>query len=120
MIEHKIHIFESLRLDVQKKGDTLVVQWLGKSTAREPILFLEPFFKKMLLSQETTFEMDFKNLTLLNSSTITPIVKLLIAVNNSNKKILVKYDTNKKWQELNFSALMIFQKNDGKVQIIAE
>ena len=53
----------------------------------------------------------------MNSSSITPIIKILERAKNSMVHICVLYNNTLKWQELIFSALEIFQTKDARIDI---
>jgi hypothetical protein len=115
-------IFEDglLKLEVMENSDSINVDWKGKSTERNPGSFLTPILLKVLKNSSDTNKrivMDFRNLQYMNSSTITPIIKILERAKKSNKRLTVLYDKSLKWQELNFSAIEIFQTKDLRIQI---
>ncbi len=115
-------IFENglLKLEVMENSDSISVGWKGKSTERNPGSFLTPILLKILKNSSDTNKhivLDFRNLQYMNSSTITPIIKILERAKRSNKRLMVLYDKSLKWQELNFSAIEIFQTKDQRIQI---
>jgi hypothetical protein len=61
--------------------------------------------------------MDFQKLEYMNSSTITPVIRILHEAKKNGSKVHVIYQKGLKWQELSFSALTIFQTDDGRIQI---
>jgi hypothetical protein len=61
--------------------------------------------------------MDFQRMSYMNSSTITPIIKILERAKNGMTKITIFYQKSLKWQELNFSALEIFKTKDNRLEI---
>jgi hypothetical protein len=116
------HVFENgqLKLEVVENFETIHVDWKGKSTERNPGAFLTPILLTILKDgsdSDKRIVMDFRNLQYMNSSTITPIIKVLERVRKSNKHLTVLYDKSLKWQELNFSAIEIFQTKDQRIQI---
>ena len=115
-------VFENglLRLEVVENSDAISVDWQGKSTERNPGSFLTPILLKILKNSSDTNKriiLDFRNLQYMNSSTITPIIKILERAKKSNKYLTVIYNRSLKWQELNFSAIEIFQTKDERIQI---
>ena len=115
-------IFENglLKLEVVENSDAISVDWQGKSTERNPGAFLTPILLKILKNSSDTNKriiLDFRNLQYMNSSTITPIIKILERAKKSNKYLTVLYNKSLKWQELNFSAIEIFQTKDQRIQI---
>ena len=119
---NKKNVFENgqLKLEVLENFETIHVDWIGKSTERNPGAFLTPILLKILKDGSDSNKrivMDFRNLQYMNSSTITPIIKVLERAGKSNKHLTVLYDKSLKWQELNFSAIEIFQTKDQRIQI---
>jgi hypothetical protein len=53
----------------------------------------------------------------MNSSTITPIIKILERAKKGKMNVTIQYDKLLKWQDLSFSALKIFQTKDKRVEI---
>jgi hypothetical protein len=116
-------VFESglLKLEVTENSDAINVDWKGKSADRNPSSFLTPILLKILKDSSDTNKgivLDFRNLQYMNSSTITPIIKILKRSGKSNKQLTLLYNKNLKWQELNFSAIEIFQTKDKRIRII--
>ena len=115
-------IFEDglLKLEVMENSDSISVDWKGKSTERNPGSFLTPILLQVLKNSSDpnrNIVLDFRNLQYMNSSTITPIIKILERAKRSKKHLTVIYDKSLKWQELNFSALEVFQTKDRRIQI---
>ena len=61
--------------------------------------------------------LDFCNIEYMNSSTITPIIKILERAKRSKVSATVIYLGALKWQHLIFSALEIFQTKDKRIVI---
>ena len=110
----------NLTLEVEDDGHTMRVGWLGKSTARDPGAFIAPLLSKALAharSVKRPLIMDFTRLEYMNSSTITPIIRILDEAKRTGLTVTVMYRQSLKWQELSFSALEIFQTQDGRIEI---
>jgi len=115
-------IFESslLKITLQENDEQINVKWNGKSVDRDPSTFLTPILLNVLESStrdEKAIELDFRELEYLNSSTITPIIKILERAKRGNNYLTIIYKKSLKWQDLSFSALEIFQTQDGRVAI---
>ena len=109
-----------LSIEVIEHATTINVKWEGKSIDREPTKFISPILVKVLamasaLNKRIT--MDFQNLSYMNSSTITPIIKILDRDKNGMTKITITYQKALKWQELNFTALEVFRTEDNRLEI---
>lgn len=89
-----------------EKGSTPVMLWLGISNAREPALAINPFvdgFLRDLKSREII--VDFRKLEYMNSSTVTPIIRLIRELDKKNIKTTIIYKRISKWQQASFKAL---------------
>lgn len=109
-----------LSIEVCETDASIDVKWLGKSVDRQPSKFISPILVKVLNMAATTNKriiLDFRELDYMNSSTITPIIKVLERAKNGMTQITILYKQSLKWQELNFSALEIFGTNDDRLKI---
>ena len=109
-----------LSIEVGETDTSIDVKWLGKSVDRQPSKFISPILVKVLDMASTKNKrivMDFTELDYMNSSTITPIIKVLERDKNGKTQITILYKQALKWQELNFSALEIFGTNDDRLRI---
>ena len=111
----------ALTLVVVEDDDTINVQWTGKSSDRDPGKFITPIFTGILARAGNGTKLivvDFQSLAYLNSSTITPIIRLLDEAKRGSHRITIHYQKSLKWQDLSFSALHIFKTKDGRIQIV--
>ncbi|UCE56802.1 MAG: hypothetical protein JSV31_15580 [Desulfobacterales bacterium] len=109
-----------LKVEVKETIDYIVTNWTGKSVDRNPSKFITPILVNLLEKSNEVkkrFILDFQKLEYMNSSTITPIIKILERAKNGNGQISVIYNKLLKWQDLSFSALKIFQTKDKRVEI---
>ena len=109
-----------LTIEVIEHESTIDVNWEGKSIDREPSKFVSPILVKVLEMASALNKriiMDFQSLSYMNSSTITPIIKILDRAKNGMTKITITYQKTLKWQELNFSALEVFRTEDNRLEI---
>lgn len=110
----------SLEIKISENEDSIKLTWSGKSTDREPGKFISPILLDMIkrsTDAEKRVILDFCRLTYMNSSTITPIIKVLERAKKGRNKITVMYEKTLRWQEVNFSALRIFETADRRVEI---
>lgn len=110
----------SLKLTLDDGGDALTLTWQGRSVAREPGHFLLPILTKLVERSEREAKrlvLDFRKLEYLNSSTITPVIRVLEQAKRGTALVTVTYDAALKWQALSFSALYLFQSLDGRVTV---
>jgi len=106
-----------LTLEITETPGAIEIFFIGRSTDREPGNFLNPIFNE-LLDKNKKILMNFNKMEYMNSSTITPILKVLDKVKNSTGEIKIVYPKDLKWLELTFSALEIFQTDDKRIEII--
>ena len=111
----------TLKLDLSDGDDELIVRWSGKSSDREPSRFLAPLFQKVLAeAEQRCVVMDFSALDYMNSSTFTPLVKLLAAARGSTRRLRLEYSRDRKWQALSFVALKSFETPNGRITLLAK
>jgi hypothetical protein len=109
-----------LNIEVKENEDAIHMKWTGKSVHRKPSEFITPILVDLLKrssAEEKRIVLDFRNLNYMNSSTITPVIKILERAKRGSVSITVLYQKSVKWQDLSFSALEIFQTKDRRVQI---
>lgn len=109
-----------LTIQVVEHENSIDVSWKGKSVDREPSKFISPILVKVLEMAgdlNKRIIMDFQSMSYMNSSTITPIIKILEKAKSGMTKITIFYQKSLKWQELNFSALEIFKTKDNRLEI---
>jgi len=110
----------SLTIQVVEHQNSIDVKWEGTSVDRQPSTFISPILVKVLEMASDLNKriiMDFQSMSYMNSSTITPIIKILERAKKGMTKITIFYKKSLKWQELNFSALEIFQTKDNRLEI---
>lgn len=109
-----------LRIEVQEDNDSIVAYWSGKSVDRNPGKFITPILVGILNKSSDLKKriiLDFQELDYMNSSTITPLIKILERAKRGKAQVTVLYKKLLKWQDLSFSALEIFQTRDKRVEI---
>ncbi len=119
----KTYSNEELTILVTEKDDVIEVLWLGRSTAREPKIFIQPILdeiNRLANGFVKPINMDFRKLEYMNSSTITPILRMLEDAANTNSSFSITYDSRLRWQELNFSALEIFRGKNRNFNLIGK
>ncbi len=109
-----------LNLEVQENNSDINIRWTGKSVDREPAKFITPILVDSIRKssdQNKRITLDFRELAYMNSSTITPIIKMLERAKRGKTRVTVIYLKSLKWQDVIFSALEIFRTKDGRVAI---
>lgn len=110
----------ALTLELRDDPQEVRVTWLGRSTSREPGEFIVPVLSRAVelgrLANKPVV-LDFQPMTYMNSSTITPIIRLLGRALRTVNAVRVLYKKELKWQELSFTALEVFQTPDQRIEI---
>jgi len=120
MIKPEKYTNTHLSIEVIEHETTIDVKWEGKSIDREPGKFISPILVKVLEMASVLNKrifMDFQSLSYMNSSTITPIIKILDRAQKGMTQITITYQKALKWQELNFTALEVFRTEDNRLEI---
>jgi len=109
-----------LSLIINEDENSIVIKWMGKSADRTPGIFINPILNEALEKSSNNNKeliMNFTELEFLNSSTVAPIVKILDRTKRGTNKLTIEYSKSLNWQELSFSALIVFQTKDNRIQI---
>ncbi|MCP4138211.1 MAG: hypothetical protein GY754_45030 [bacterium] len=110
----------SLILEVNEDDTTIYIKWTGRSSDREPGSFIFPILSDAFnnaSSYNKEIIMDFQEMEFMNSSTITPISRILEKCKQADNKMSIVYNQSKKWQDLSFAALKVFETNDKRIEI---
>jgi len=110
----------ALTLELKDENGEVQVVWFGKSTAREPGKFILPVLVQAIdlcATQAKPLILDFQNVGYMNSSTITPIIRVLDKAKHAANAVRVIYKKDLRWQELSFSALAVFQTHDHRIEV---
>src|SRR5579859_1476942 len=110
----------SLTLALRDTDDGVYVLWTGKSTARDP----GPFILDVLMrateigaASGKPLVLDFQDIGYMNSSTITPLIRVLEKAKRGQAAVRVLYRKALRWQALNFTALEVFETADKRIEI---
>jgi hypothetical protein len=115
----KEFVRNGLTIHFRRDQDRLVMMWSGKSDERNPALFLMPLLESALSDCEgKELVLNFRSLDFMNSSSITPILKMLDRAKRSQNRVTIIYRKALKWQELSFSALSVFETPDGRIKVV--
>lgn len=120
MAKSETYTQQMLTIEVVEDDDTIDAIWRGKSIDREPGKFITPILTRMIKASsynQKRVTLDFRELDYMNSSSITPVIKILERAKRGSTRITVLYDKLLKWQDLIFSALTIFKTKDNRVEI---
>ena len=112
---------EQLIVEKAEEERVITLRFRGKSNERNPGEFLGSILDETLTQSRggaKPIEIDFTDLEYMNSSTITPIIKVLDQAKAGQFHITLRYAADKKWQQLSFTALKIFETKDGRIRIV--
>ena len=118
--EKETFVGNLLKIELEEKKVSITINWSGKSVDREPGKFITPIFVNAIRRSSGLNKkiiLDFRKLAYMNSSSITPVIKILERAKRGRTQIRVVYKKSLKWQDLSFSALEIFKTRDGRVEI---
>ncbi len=109
-----------LKLERSENGKSVTIRLLGKSILRNPNEFIMPILmdtvaKAADMKKRTV--VDFTELVYMNSSTLTPFIKILEKMRVGDGEITLLYKKDMKWQDISFSALVIFETKDKRIEI---
>ena len=110
-----------LALEASEGAGEVRAVWRGKSADREPGRFLLPVLGDLLERARAAgarLVLDFSSLDYMNSSTFTPLVKILGDARRAGVPITLEYSLARKWQALSFSALRTFETPDGRITVL--
>ncbi len=116
----QIHASGDLRLEITEDEHLIRVVWSGRSTARDPSAFLAPILTRALrdaMANARPLQLDFRKLEYMNSSSITPVIRILHEARRNTGRVTILFMAATRWQELSFSALAIFQTPDLHIEI---
>jgi hypothetical protein len=116
----KSYVNTQLKMDVSEEEQSIIIRLLGKSILRDPNEFIMPILQDAAaeaIVQNKRLVIDFTELVYMNSSTLTPIIKILEKIRIGDGKITLLYKKSLKWQDISFSALVIFQTSDKRIEI---
>lgn len=117
---NRTFVNDQLKIEIAEDDKKVTLRFLGKSILRDPNEFLLPILLQTLTdanSADKRIVMDFRDLTYMNSSTLTPVIKILERARVGEGWITVGYKKSLKWQDISFSALTIFQTQDRRIEI---
>lgn len=114
--------FTNAQLQVERSEDeqSVILRLHGKSILHNPNEFIMPILQETIVKaagMKKRTIIDFTNLVYMNSSTLTPFIKILEKMRVGDGQITLLYKKTLKWQDISFSALAIFQTSDNRIEI---
>ena len=111
---------DQLTIEVTESDDEVLLVWKGRSIVRKPNDFVMPIMLDALSVASDSGKrliLNFQELEYMNSSTLTPIIKILERARRGETQLTVVYKESLRWQDLSFAALRIFETQDARVEI---
>jgi hypothetical protein len=111
---------QALTIEITDASDAITMVWKGRSTDRDPARFLLPLLRGTLEragNGQKQVVIDFASLDYMNSSTFSPLVRVLDEASRGQHRLRLEYSQDKKWQTLSFSALKAFTTHDGRISL---
>ncbi len=109
-----------LEVEIFEEGPVVRMSWRGRSLARRPAEFLGPLLGGALetaLLCHKPLQIEFQALQYMNSSTLTPVLRLLEEAKARGAAVTVQYARGVKWQATNFTALEALHARDTAIRI---
>lgn len=122
MSRHETLVHHRLQVDLIETDTEVRLVMRGKSDDRQPDVFLAPLLLRALRQAESgrrEVVIDFGSLDYMNSSTYTPLVRMLEEAARGPHRVRLEYNRLRRWQDLSFSALRAFETVDGRISIHA-
>ncbi len=113
----------TLTLSIQRRpglGEPIRVWWRGKSEDMHPARLLAPHFRALLdeaTNRGAPLELHFEQLEYINSSTLVALSQLIRDGRARSIKLVMFYDSERKWQKLTFDALRVFVTGDDSLRL---
>jgi hypothetical protein len=104
-------------------GGALSLHWRGVCNERDPATFLEPYLAKALdeaRGARVGLELHFEKMEYCNSSTLGALIDFTERVLGAGIKLVYVFDASRRWQQLSFEALRVFDSGDGLLELRAE
>ena len=120
MAETQVFEQNLLTIHLTHGSDSIHIGLTGKSVERDPGQMITPILLNALKNtgeENRHIILNFCQLDFMNSSTITPIIKILDRAKRGKNRLTVLYNKALKWQALSFSALEIFETRDKRIEI---
>jgi anti-anti-sigma regulatory factor len=111
---------QQLSIELIEDEEAVLLQWRGRSDDREPGQFLVPLIVDALQrcgEGARPLVMDFTALEYMNSSSFSPLTRLLGRSSLGKNRVRLEYSRARAWQRLSFTALKAFETSDGRISV---
>jgi hypothetical protein len=110
----------ALTLAVSTETEGIVVQWLGRSDARNPDEIVSPYLNSAMiraLSLRVPLVHDFAQLQFFNSSTIATLLRHFREVGERRVTLHVRYAAAQRWQRAFFAGLETTRESLARIRV---
>ena len=86
----------------------------------DPARLLDAFFRGVVqeaVDEGLCVEMRFERLDFFNSATITTLIQFVQEMSRNEARLVLVFDSKKRWQKLSFDVLRVFEKADGLLEL---
>src|SRR5262245_10153195 len=119
MSERETYKDNELCIELVETESEVRLTWTGSSCEREPGHFLLPILLGALTRSgaHKVVAIDLSKIEYMNSSTFSPLVKMLNDANRGGHRVVIEYSQDQSWQTLSFTALKIFETRNGRISL---
>ena len=112
---------QDLIIEIKEENGVVSMNWLGNSISRKPSTELIPYFDQIMeKTHNKKLKIDFRNLDLLNSSSVPPIIQFIKRLEDNKILTEIIYKEDLEWQKKSFKALKNITKKFIHVKIIGK
>lgn len=109
---------DGLSVVIRQAGSGWVIRWSGESDTRNPQDFIKPIVDYMLDHMKSgSIVIDFTGLTFMNSSTVSPIIGMLKALNANSIDTRVEF-SNTEWQQTHLRCIKTISRVLNHVTVV--
>ncbi len=105
------------------EGDgALSLVFQGRSNDRSPTDTIVPYCERMLdeaAARGVGLEMHLETVDQMSSMTLGALIEVIARARARTVKLVLVFDTSRRWQKLTSDALRVFARNDGLVEVRA-
>lgn len=108
--------FGDLVLQVSRAEGMIRIDFKGRSNERDPESQLGPLLREAGEAAErsgASLDLHFESLEFFNSSTITSLLRYLIAMHAKQVRVRIVYDASRRWQRVFFDSLASLDQGNG-------
>ncbi len=110
-----------LTITVRTSGNTITMDWIGRSDASDPGGEIMPYFDRVMKEFEGhELKMTFSRLAYINSSSVRLLTQLFKKLDEAGMQTVITYNPNSETQTMLFTPLKTFTRRMPHVTIRGE